>query len=166
MNQPSIPDARLSGPIKNYMLLCLLFSGVFSCTLSDQDTSAKAASTWKKSPFAGTWISSDSNRETAFKLVIVQEQDSLKGYYCLIKQEGEQSECQMPDSNYVSVGFAAKAPQNEAFSTELYNLEHELLGHVQLTLTDSILFWQLLSGPDDHEFMIRQTTFRIDAPLK
>ena len=108
----------------------------------------------------------DSDRETAFKLFIEQERDSLRGYYCLVKYENEESECQTPNATHKGIAFAAKLPEGHGFSTELYTLNRRLLGHVQLTLTDSVLFWQLLRGPDNHEFMIRQTTFRHEVSLE
>lgn len=166
MNQCCIPGIGGSGLFKKYILISLLASGIFSCTFNDPELPATNADNRVKSPFAGTWISMDSDRETAFKLFIEQEQDSLQGYYCLVKYENEESECQTPNAAHKGIAFAAKLPQGQGFSTELYNLKHQILGHVQLSITDSVLFWQLLRGPDDHEFMIRQTTFRHEVSLE
>lgn len=156
-------SAGINVLLRRCFLLSLIISG---CSFKDTDNAEKTARTWEKSPFSGTWMSSDSDQETAFKLYIVQEEDSLKGYYCMVKQDDGQSACQSPDAARNGFAFSAKAPQTSGFSTELYNLQHQTMGHVQLTLSDSVLFWQLLRGPDNHEFMIRQTTFRIDAPLE
>ncbi len=144
------------------LLLVLSVGGVLvSPGCKKAEAAGKTKTVSLNSPFAGVWISDDSDQKTAFRLVITQMEDSIMANYCLVGASGQSCNC---FGEGTKSAFVAPVLEETSLETSLSDYQTGgSAGRLRLTFADDKLYWRMVDAPTDHLFMVKQTTFSRDT---
>lgn len=144
--------------------LVVLLTGVLGCGGEKSDTTLKAPVAFVPSPFSGTWISEDSDPETAFSLSIEHQSDSLFGNFCLVTAGGKRCDCYTPGFLNRQRAFAVVASGETTIETRVGGYRNDSgTGKLRLTVAENKLYWRIEEAPEGKDFTIKQTTFIRDT---
>jgi hypothetical protein len=108
------------------------------------------------SPFAGTWLSADSDATHTFSLSIVQREDTLRGVYCVQGEKGIHADC--PEPGAATWSFVAANPFGDAFDAP-FRSQSGSVGRLHLRFAEGRLFWSVIEEPAGHSAAWKATVF-------
>lgn len=141
-------------PITPFALFFIL---TFACR--NTPDSPPAPRNLAPSPFAGKWESEDNDNHNQFTLTIVQREDTLRGIYCAVTQDGRFADC--PGGETRGWSFVTPNPTDRSFETTFRALPSNTRGLLRLSLSnEGNLFWQVLEAPAGEHYAWKETVLR------